>query len=198
MSDIVKHQTKAVATTSIFTDMQAFEDAQRIAKMLASSDMVPKDFKTVANCVIALELAQRIGASPLSVMQNTYIVHGKPTWSSQFLISCINGSGHFTPLRYMETGQKDSDTWGCIAWAEDKSGERLESPEVTIAMAKAEGWYGKNGSKWKTMPALMLRYRSATLFARTYCPELTMGMKTQEEVIDVDAVVVESSPASHS
>jgi hypothetical protein len=52
-------------------------------------------------------------------------------------------------------------------------------------MAKAEGWFGKNGSKWKTMPDLMLRYRAATFFGRLYCPELLMGMKVQEEVIDV-------------
>jgi hypothetical protein len=122
-------------------------------------------------------------------MQNLYIVHGRPAWSSQFLISCINASGKFSPLRYTMTG--DGDARGCVAWAVDASGERLESPEITIGMAKAEGWYDKKGSKWQTMPDLMLRYRSATLFARLYCPELTMGMKADDEIIDITPVVTE-------
>lgn len=181
----------------IFMNIQAFEAAQRMIRPLSESDLVPVTFqKRPANCLIALETAQRIGASPMMVMQNLYIVHGKPAWSSTFLIACINASRKFTPLRYRMTGEKGTDGYGCIAWAIDRDGEKLESPEVTIGMAKAEGWYGKTGSKWKTMPELMLRYRAATFFARTYVPELTMGIQTQDEIIDVTPVSAESVPVS--
>jgi hypothetical protein len=166
---------------------------------LAKSDLVPLIFQNkIGNCLIAMEMALRLGASPLAVMQNMYIVHGKPAWSSQFLIACINSSGKISPLRYKMTGKKGTDTYGCIAWAVDVSGEKLESPEVTIGMAKAEGWMTKNGSKWQTMPELMLRYRTATLFARLYAPELTMGIQTDDEirdVIDVAPVVTEARPS---
>lgn len=179
----------------IFMNIQAFEAAQRMIRPLSESDLVPATFqKRPANCLIALETAQRIGASPMMVMQNLYIVHGKPAWSSTFLIACINASRKFTPLRYRMTGEKGTDGYGCIAWAIDRDGEKLESPEVTIGMAKAEGWYGKTGSKWKTMPELMLRYRAATFFARTYVPELTMGIQTQDEIIDITPVSAESVP----
>jgi len=181
----------------IFMNIQAFEAAQRMIRPLSESDLVPVTFqKRPANCLIALETAQRIGASPMMVMQNLYIVHGKPAWSSTFLIACINASRKFTPLRYRMTGEKGTDSYGCIAWAIDRDGEKLESPEVTIGMAKAEGWYGKTGSKWKTMPELMLRYRAATFFARTYVPELTMGIQTQDEIIDVTPVSAESVPVA--
>lgn len=181
----------------IFMNIQAFEAAQRMIRPLSESDIVPVTFqKRPANCLIALETAQRIGASPMMVMQNLYIVHGKPAWSSTFLIACINASRKFTPLRYRMTGEKGTDTYGCVAWAIDRDGEKLESPEVTIGMAKAEGWYGKTGSKWKTMPELMLRYRAATFFARTYVPELTMGIQTQDEIIDVTPVSAESVPVT--
>lgn len=185
---------------SAFGNIQHFEQAQRMAKALGSSEIVPINYRGDANigsCLIALELSNRIGASVLAVMQNLYVVHGKPGWSSQFLISCVNASRKFTPLRYRMTGEKDTDSWGCVAWAKDMTGEVLESPEVTIAMAKAEGWYNKNGSKWKTMPELMLRYRTATLFARLYAPELTMGIQTAEEIndfVDVEATVVTDGP----
>jgi hypothetical protein len=61
---------------------------------------------------------------------------------------------------------------------------RLESTKVTMEMAVNEGWYGKNGSKWQSMPDLMLRYRSAAFFGRIYAPELLMGLTTAEEVRD--------------
>lgn len=163
-----------------------------MAKLLTSSSIVPQSYRdNIADSVIALEMANRIGANPLAVMQNLYIVHGRPAWSSQFLISCINASGKFSPLRYKMTGTRGSDEWGCFAWAVDKSGERLEGPEVTIGTAKAEGWLQKNGSKWKTMPELMLRYRAATLFARLFAPELTMGIQTDDEVIDISPIVTD-------
>jgi len=192
-------ETQAIATQpqaqerfSAFSTPAAFEAAQRMAKLLTSSSIVPQTYReNLADSVIALEMANRIGANPLAVMQNLYIVHGRPAWSSQFLISCINASGKFSPLRYKMTGAKGSDEWACAAWAIDKSGERLEGPEVSIATAKAEGWYQKNGSKWKTMPELMLRYRAATLFARLYAPELTMGIQTDDEVIDIAPIVTD-------
>lgn len=183
-----KLQVEPTAPFSAFGSIAHFEAAQRMAKALCSSSIVPDTYRgeqNIGSCVIALEMANRIGANVLSVMQNLYIVYGRPAWSSQFLISCVNASGRFSPLRYKMTGEPGTDSWGCIAWATDKTGERLESPEITIGTAKAEGWYQKNGSKWKTMPELMLRYRTATLFARLYAPELTMGLHVDDEIIDI-------------
>ncbi len=167
-----------------FFNKDGFELIQRIAGMFAKSDLVPANFKgNLANCVIGLEMAQRLGASPLAVLQNIYIVHGKPGWSAQFIIAAVNSTGKFSPLRFAVDGEDDAKT--CIAWAiEKETGERLEGPPVSIDMAKKEGWYNKNGSKWQTMPELMLRYRAATFFGRLYAPEILMGMQTMEELTD--------------
>jgi len=169
-----------------------FEHSQRLAKAICSSDLVPKQYhNNIANTLIAMDISNRIGASPLMVMQNLYIVHGKPSWSSTFLIAAINNSGKFkAPLRFEITG--DGDNKGCIAWTIDNTGEKLESPKITMSMAKAEGWVDKAGSKWKTMPEVMMRYRSASFFSRLFCPEITMGMHTTEEIIDIEGTVIES------
>ena len=171
---------------SAFGSISQFRDAQRMAMMLARCSIVPENFRGeehLGDCVIALEIANRIGASILAVMQNLRLVQGKPGWSSQFLISCVNASKRFSPIRYQMTGTRGEDSWGCIAWALDKTGEVLKSPEVTLGTAKAEGWYHRPGSKWQTMPEQMLCYRSATLFTRLYAPEITMGLQTTEEVV---------------
>ena len=176
-----------VTTGGYFESVGMFEAGQRMAKMFASSDCIPDTFKNkVADCLIALDMAARLKANPLAVMQNIYVVYGRPAWSSQFLIACINKSGLFkTPLRYRFCGKEKTKDYGCVAWAVDNSGEILESTLITIGMAESEGWTTKKGSKWQTMPEQMLRYRAATFFARAYCPELTMGMMTSDEVRDV-------------
>jgi hypothetical protein len=163
----------------------AFEHIQRVAKMFSSSKLVPQQFQgNIADCTIALEMAHRMSASPMAIMQNLYIVHGKPGWSAQFIVACLAQCGRFGPLRFALDGV--GDDLSCVAHARElATGETLEGPPVSIQMAKAEGWYGKNGSKWQTMPELMLRYRAATFFGRLYAPDLLMGMQTTEELQDI-------------
>jgi hypothetical protein len=178
-----------------FSSIERFEGAQRMAQLLCASALVPEGFRgkeNIPNCLIALEMAQRIGASPMAVMQNLHVIHGRPSWSSSFIISALNSCGRFSPLRFEMNGEGDKRT--CKAWATDKTGERLEGPEISIDMAKAEGWYGKNGSKWKSMPELMLRYRAAAFFGRLYAPDVLNGMHAAEEVADI----VEQAPPKTS
>ena len=170
-----------------FSNIEAFEAAQRMVKPLATSDLVPTAFKNnIGSCLIALNLANRIGADPLQVMQSLYIVHGKPSFSSAFLIACFNQCGRYTAIRYEMFGERDTDGWGCKAYTTERAtGELIEGVAVTIGMAKAEGWFGKAGSKWKTMPELMMRYRAATFLIRSVAPEIALGFQSTEEVRDV-------------
>ncbi|MBU9293067.1 hypothetical protein KTD18_16080 [Burkholderia multivorans] len=216
-----------------FGSLQSFELMQRAANLLASSTLVPAAYRktiektnrygevtesrenpnALANAVVALNMAQRMGADPLMVMQNLYIVEGRPSWSSQWIIAAVNGCGRFSPLRFdiRKLGRKTvpyvTFEWSgpsgnrtrtekrqeveiedieCIAWALERGTDtRLESPPVSIELAVKEGWYTKNGSKWQTMPEVMLRYRSASFFGKLYAPELLMGLTTVEEAADI-------------
>ncbi len=160
-----------------------FEHAQRIAKLLSSSDLVPNQYKgNIANTMVALEMAHRMNASPLMVMQNLHIIHGRPSWGSSFIIASLNSCGRFGTLRF------ESTPTSCKAVTMDKqSGAILEGPTVTMEMAKLEGWLDKPGSKWKTMPELMLKYRAAAFFGRLYAPEIMMGLYSADEVVDIAA-----------
>lgn len=185
----VAHSNNKVTDYSlgIFGTSDNFIMAMQMAKALSSSTIVPSTFqKNDANCLIAIEQAQRLKVSPLMVMQNLYVIQGRPSWSSKFLIAAINNSGKFDmELQFEETKDKDGKPYSCLAWT-TKNGRRVEGMAVDMEMAKAEGWLGKNGSKWKTMPQLMLRYRAASFFSSLNCPELTMGLYTREEMQDND------------
>jgi hypothetical protein len=187
-------ETTTLTTTnnSVFSGIRAFEDAQRIAKALASSTLIPPQFQGqqgFANCLVALEIAGRMNISPFLCMQHLHIIHGRPSWSSAFIIAMVNGCGRFTPLRFEISGEGDS--LACYAVATDiKTDQELKGPTITMLMAKKEGWATKSGSKWITMPELMIRYRAAAFWGRLFAGDLLVGLQTQEEVIDVESVKV--------
>jgi hypothetical protein len=215
-----------------FFDPVQFETMQRICKMFANSELVPDMYKVtdknpiekaMANCMIAVEMAQRIGASPLMIMQNMVIIYGRPSWSSKFLVATVNTCGRFNPLQYRFTDKGmlgkvdyteyekvwDKTMWNgkggyknnaktttfdgtkimdieCIAFTSAKGSDKvLESSPVSIRLAIQEGWYTKAGSKWQTMTKQMLMYRAASFWTNAYAPELSMGMKTEDEVRDI-------------
>lgn len=217
-------------TLSAFSSIEAFENGQRMAKALAASAFVPEAYRGdggIGNCLIAMEVASRTGASILAVVQNLDVIEGRPGWRSQFIIAAINSCGRFSPLRYdlRDAGRKslEYEFWSgpkgnrskqrgkmdladreCIAWTTERgfvlppnirtldqarTAELpvLESPPVSLSMAVNEGWYHRTGSKWQTMPELMLRYRAAAFFGRLYAPDILMGMSTAEEVEDIRA-----------
>lgn len=232
MNAPVSHSALAIKAESSnavmgFGNAGSFALMQRAATLLSNSTLVPAQYRAVnekkrgsevdlienpnaiANCVVALNMAQRMGADPLMVMQNLYVVEGRPSWSSQWIIAAINGCGRFSPLRFelVNLGPKEVEytvtewvdrqrtnkkvkvsvtNWQCVAWAKElATGDRVDSPKVSIEMAVKEGWYGKSGSKWQTMEEVMLRYRSASFFGKLYAPELLMGMQSVEEAQDI-------------
>jgi len=178
------------ATAMDFSNGENFALLQRVAGVLADSDLVPAIYKgKLANCLIALNMAERLRADPLMVMQNLYIVQGKPGWSAKFLIATVNQSGKFTKLRYEWAGAPNTPEWGCRAWAiELLTNERLDGPWITWKLANDEGWVNKSGSKWRTMPLKMFMYRAGAWFVDVYCPELSMGLPTSEDLEDAPIV----------
>lgn len=227
-------QTSAVAKPvntepMSFLTSGGFDQLLRVANMLSSSTMVPvayrknkeiKEFGQVtgwednpaalANCAVALNMAQRMNADPLMIMQNLHIIEGRPSWSTPFIIASINNCGRYHSLDYelSEPGEPVEIEYIAIEWVkrqknevkktvtvrhqtckafttEKATGKRLESPLISIQMAIDEGWLTKKGSKWQTMPELMLRYRCASFFGRLYAPELLMGLPSAEEAEDI-------------
>jgi hypothetical protein len=166
-----------------------FAVAQRKANALASSNIVPKQFQgNIANCMIAMEMANRLHTGDMEIMQNLYIVHGNPAFSSKYLIALVNKSGVIKGrLKFRFVGNEQDASWGCQAYATcAETGEELVGTTITIQMANAEGWSTKQGSKWKTMPEQMLMYRAASFWSRIYAPDAIMGMHSREELEDIE------------
>ena len=170
----------------IYGSSDSFKMAYQMAKALSQSTIVPQHFqRNEANCLVAISQAQKMNIDPFTVMQNMYMIQGKISWKSSFLIAMINASGKYDTELQFEEEEKAGEPYSCRCWTTE-DGRRVDGSKVTMDMAEKEGWTKKNGSKWKTLPGLMLRYRAASFFANLNCPELTSGFYTREEMLDND------------
>lgn len=179
-------QEQAAPITAL-TDPKQLNTLVKLAGMMSRSRLVPEAYRNDTDtCFVACEMANRMNVSPLVVMQNLYVVQGKPAWSGQSCISLINGTKLFTPLDFIYVGTKGQSDYGCFVQTTRRSdGKVVTGTLVDMALAKAEGWLDKKGSKWLTMPDQMLAYRAAAFFARIHCPHALMGLQTVEEVQDI-------------
>ena len=186
----VKSQDTINYGMTMWSDTKSMNAAMKVANLLAKSQLLPEQYiGHPENCLIAIDIANRMRVSPLLVAQNLYIVRGKPGWSGSFAISAINNCGKFSPLDFVYTKNGGG---GCYAQATRLSdGKVLKGTEITLAMAEQENWSTKNGSKWLTMPKQMLMYRAGSFFARAYCPEVLLGVQTIDEIQDVNGYTEE-------
>lgn len=181
---LIEKTLSGISSTNVWQDKDAFNQLLRVSQMLSQSTLVPQNYQgKPQDCFIATEMATRMNISPIFVMQQLSVVKGKPSWSGQACIAMINNCGRFKDIKHVYTGKKGTDDRGCYVTAVRISdGEIVNGTEVTMSMAKAEGW--TSNSKWRNMPEQMLGYRAAAFFARMYCPESLMGLQTYDEVVD--------------
>lgn len=182
----VKEPTQNPNAVTMWNDAKLYNQSLAMAQTLSKSEIIPQSYKgKPADCLIAIDIANRLGLSPAIVMQNSQIVRGNFTWRGSACKAMIDGCGRYQKTRYVYVGEEGKDSYGCYLEAIDNDGDIIKGVPVTIAMAKKEGWYNKDGSKWQSMCDLMLKYRAAAFFMRTECASIAMGFLTKEEVEDV-------------
>lgn len=182
-------KTNPEGESSIYQSTESFEFAQRQAKSLADSKLVPIQYQGqegLPNCLVALEMSKRMNLSPLTVMQNLNVIHGKPSWSSHFISSQIMACGRFKNFDYVVTGKDQTLAVQCQAIRLENN-KLVKGTAVSMKMAQQEGWSRKN-PKYQSMPEIMLRARAATFFGRQYIPDLLLGVQTSEEVVDIEPI----------
>lgn len=175
-----------ISTNGAWEGGEIFEKTCKVADMLSKTSLIPKQYQgNPANCFIAVDMANRMGVSPMMVMQNLYVVNGKPSWSGQACMTFIKASPEFRNIKINYT-KSENGIIGCYISAERVSdGQQVVGEHITQTMAQAEGW--TSNKKWINMPKQMLTYRAAAFFARAFCPEVLMGVRVEGEAEDITA-----------
>ena len=186
LGENVSQQTAVVPhQPSVINTLDSYQSNWEMAVNLSKSDLVPDNYKKKPeNVIIALGMSQQTGLPPFTIMQNLNIVRGKASFSGSFCKILIERTGKFKDLELNYVGEKGKDSYGCYLSATRISDNKvIKGPEVTMEMAKAEGW--TSNKKWITLTDLMLAYRCQSFFARLYCPEALNGVYTSEEMEDI-------------
>ena len=198
----------AGGAVSCFDDFETFQQVFEMARCLSKSRLVPTAFQnSPESCVIAIDLARRLGVAPLTLFPHLYVVDSKPAFSTQFLITLVNRSGQFNRLEWQTGTDGDAtvraflrwnektkeiettettvpNVWAIAKLVERRTGKEFLSPRVDMVFADKNGWTAKRGSKWLTMPEIMASYRAASILIKKVCPELTLGLDFSEDVAD--------------
>lgn len=107
---VAKEHVNMVANLKdgIYSSSDTFQLAFQMAKGLSQSTLVPMTFQNnPANCLIAIEQANRLNISPLACMQNLHVIQGRPSFSSSFIIGLINASGKYDMELQFDEEEKD-------------------------------------------------------------------------------------------
>lgn len=173
-------------------EVKKFELEQRKAKAFVATDFFPAHLRkgdkeaTIGAAIIVLDLAQRMNLGALEVAQSIYIIHGKPSFETKFLVARLNSSG-LLKGRLNTILSPDGQSAHCEA-VDAQTGQLLRGTTITMDMARREGWLSKNGSKWQTMPELMMKYRAQSFFINEFFPEVKYGLKTSDEAEDINEI----------
>lgn len=163
-----------------------------MAEQLARSSFLPKHYQgQFADCLVALQWADRSGRDPLELLQNTFPVNGTPGMFTRYMIALERRAKIFDrPVQWEFEGEGDSLVVTCYGFID---GERYEA-DVAMEFAKSEGW--TKSEKYKTPAGAkhMLKWRAAAFLIRFTAPDVLLGMSTVDELEDMHYAEVPQIP----
>lgn len=169
------------------------------ANVYAASSFLPAAWRKlpqvekVADLIIVINRANVLGCDPLLLLQNMAIIAGQMCWKSTFLLQLLQANGWTAPQYHVTGAPNSADFWQkddngmAFSAVNPATGERETGSKITVKMVIGERWLDREGSKWRTMPEQMLKYRAVAFFCRTNAPAVLGGFYSQDELEDVVA-----------
>lgn len=185
-TDLMRPEPQAgkLSRLAAFTP-QTLTEAIALSKLIANSELAPKDFKgKPANVLIAMQMGAEVGLAPMAALQNIAVINGRPSiWGDAALGIVVVHPEYEWHKEGME---------GEVAWFSIKrKGQEAYTTRFSKADAvKAQLW-GKLGP-WQTYPNRMLQMRARGFGIRDKFPDALRGLGIAEEVMDIPK---DASPA---
>lgn len=162
---------------------QNLRDAMELAKLIADSDLAPKDYKgKPGNVLIAVQMGQEVGLSPMAAVQNIAVINGKPGIYGDAGKAILLAKGFLIEEDDIEVIKKTGRGRCKITRpGNPKPCERT----FAIDNAKTAGLWGKQGP-WTQYPERQLAWRAFWFAARDIASDVLKGLRGAEEVLDTE------------
>jgi hypothetical protein len=152
-------------------------EAMEFAKIIASSDMVPKDYvNKPGNVLVAVQTGAELGLKPMQSLQGISVINGRPSIWGDAMRALVISHPEFEDLH-----EDKQDTYCTVTLK--RRGRSAVVTTFTMDDAKKAGLAGKSGP-WQTAPKRMLQMRAFAFAARDLFADALKGIKSIEEVRD--------------
>lgn len=178
--------------TAYLFDTARFEHMYRIASAMARATLIPdhlcidrakqplKFEQVAANCMLIVNQSVRWGLDPFAVAPETYVVGGKLGFQGKLVAAVVNSRAGLTKrLSYTFSGAGADLT---VTVSGTLAGEK-EPRTITLSVKQAK----TDNKMWTTDPEQKLCYTGATKWARRHCPEIMLGVLTDDDLERIEA-----------
>ena len=197
----------APATADAFSPMQIalddtlFGQCHRLAQIMASGACtVPKHLQgNVGDCFAIVGQALRWGFDPYAVAQKTHLVNGVLGYEAQLIIAVINGKAPIVGrLKFEYYGD-----WSKVKTKTDSPADvgvkvsatmRGDDEPTVLDLSMAQVGTVRNSPLWTADPRQQLAYLAAKRWSRLYCPDVVLGLYSEDELQDRNAQPKDVTP----
>jgi hypothetical protein len=173
MNELTTHGTELGFSLTPRTLAEAME----FSKIIASSDMVPKDYiNKPGNVLVAVQTGAELGLKPMQSLQGISVINGRPGVWGDAMRALILSHPEFEDLH------EDKQETQCTVTLK-RRGRSAVVTKYTMEDAKKAGLAGKQGP-WQTAPKRMLQMRAFAFAARDLFADALKGIKSVEELRD--------------
>ena len=173
-----------MAKSSGGLEMSSLDQMLTFAEYVAKSPFCPKGMTKPGDIVVALQMGAEIGLPPMSALQNTAVINGRPGIYGDAALALVRASGLLEYYKEEMIGNKTSgDDYSCKVTVK-RFGYEEATEEFTIDDAKRAGLWNKAGP-WTQYPKRMLKFRARGFILRDHFGDVLKGFKTTEELQDI-------------
>lgn len=169
------------ATPSFSMTPRNLDEAMQFAKIMADSDLVPKDFKgKPGNILVAIQKGLEIGLSPMSALESIAVINGRASLWGDGMLALVQASSAY---EWHDESQSTPQKGVCIIKRKSHPEHRSE---FSLEDAKRAGLLGKPGP-WTQYTARMLTLRARAFALRDKFADALKGLPMAEEAMDLPA-----------
>lgn len=161
-------------------------EAMELGKLMCMSNFVPKHLRQApGDCLAVVLQAQRWGMDPFAVANKTYFVQDRIAYEAQLVTAVLNTRAPLDGRLQVSWEGKDNFLTCKV------SGKIKGDPTDHTVWQEIGTITVKNSPLWKSSPRQQLAYYTMRMWARLFCPEVLLGVYTEDEVMDMGPAVVQ-------
>ena len=171
-----------------------FEEAWKMATLLAQSDMVPKAYKgNAGNVLVAIQWGAEFGVSPMAAIQNIAVINGSPSIYGDLGKALLMSSGLCEDFHITAADEIKTNGGRAICRIKRKGIPTEFIGQFSLDDAKRAGLLGKDN--YKNYPERQVQWRAFWFAMRDGFADMLKGLRGAEEVLDYTHIQAEANNA---